>query len=96
MASYSLSKEARDDIDGILVFIANDNIDTAVQFNDRLEETLNMLGTNPLAGRERNELREGLRYFPFGSYLIFYQLWAGKVAITRVLHATRDIDEIFG
>lgn len=95
MANYSLSREAKNDINEILIFIAEDNIDAALLFNARLEETLNLLGQNPMAGRERNELREGLRSFPHGSYLIFYQLWAGKVAITRVLHAARDLDEIF-
>jgi toxin ParE1/3/4 len=95
MANYSLSKEAKNDINEILIFIAEDNIDAAVLFNVRLEETLNLLGRNPLAGRERNDLREGLRSFPHGGYVVFYQLWAGKVAITRVLHAARDLDEIF-
>jgi hypothetical protein len=30
-----------------------------------------------------------------GNYLIFYRLWAGKVAITRVIHSARDLEEIF-
>ncbi|MDM7922448.1 MAG: type II toxin-antitoxin system RelE/ParE family toxin [Pyrinomonadaceae bacterium] len=95
MPNYSLSKEARRDIDEILVFIAADNIDAAVQFNDSLEEFLEMLGDNPLTGRARDDVQEGLRYFPFGSYLVFYRVWAGKVTVVRVLHSAREVGEQF-
>jgi toxin ParE1/3/4 len=95
MPSYSLSKEAKADINDILIFIAEDNIDAAVRFSEQLEEALKLLGDNPLAGRERTDLQYGLRYFPFRSYLIFYRVWAGKVTIARILHAARDLDEIF-
>lgn len=95
MDSYSLSKEARQDIDDILIYIAADQVDAAVLSNDRLDELFWMLADNPRAGRERPELSEGLRCFPLGSYLIFYRLWAGRVTIARVLHSARDLDEIF-
>lgn len=95
MASYSLSKEARQDIDDILIYIAADQIEAAVAFNDRLEELFWMLADNPRAGRERPELGDGLRCFPLDSYLVFYRLWAGRVTIARVLHSARDLDEIF-
>ena len=95
MPKYSLSREARQDIDGILIHIATDNIDAAISFNDRLEDVCLMLGENPKAGRERPELNEGLRSFPFGNYLIFYRIWAGRISITRVLHSARDLDEMF-
>jgi toxin ParE1/3/4 len=95
MASYSLSKEARQDIDDILIYMAADQVDAAVLFNDRLDELFWMLADNPRAGRERPDLSEGLRCFPLDSYLIFYRLWAGRVTIARVLHSARDLDEIF-
>ena len=95
MPDYSLSSEARADIDEILIFIAADDLDAAVLFNDRLEETFSMLGDNPKAGRERSELNEGLRGFPHGNYVIFYRIWARRVTVARVLHSARDLDEIF-
>lgn len=95
MSRYSLSREARQDIDGILIYIAADNIDAAISFNDRLEDVCLMLGENPKAGRERPELNEGLRSFPFGNHLVFYRIWAGRISITRVLHSARDLDEMF-
>lgn len=95
MHNFSLSREARSDIDEILIFIAADNVEAAISFNDRLHEIFLMLGDNPLAGRERPELNEGLRSFPYGSYLIFYRIWAGEVTVTRVMHSARDLDELF-
>lgn len=95
MTSYSLSREARQDIDEILVYIAADQLDAAVSFNDRLDETFTMLADNPKAGRERPELNQGVRSFPVGNYLIFYQVWARKVTIARAIHGARDLDEMF-
>ena len=95
MPSYSLSREARQDIDEILIFIAADNLDAAISFNDHLDNVFVMLSDNPKAGRERLELNEGLRSFPLGNYLVFYRIWAEKISITRVLHSARDLDELF-
>lgn len=95
MPNYSLSKQARQDIDEILMHIAADNVDAAERFNNTLEELISMIGDSPMSGRERPDLKEGMRYFPTGSYLVFYRIWAGRVAIVRVLHSARDIDEIF-
>ena len=90
-----ITPEAEEDIDEILGYIALDNFQASVVFYDRLMERFEILTANPKAGRERLELDRGLRCFPFGNYLIFYRIWAGEVAITRVLHSARDIDEIF-
>jgi toxin ParE1/3/4 len=95
MPNYALSGVAREDIDELLLFIAADDLNSAIAFNLRLEAAFLMLGNNPKAGRERPELNEGLRSFPIRSYLVFYRIWAGKVTITRVLHSARDLDEIF-
>ncbi|MBX3294813.1 MAG: type II toxin-antitoxin system RelE/ParE family toxin [Acidobacteria bacterium] len=90
-----ITPEAEEDIDEILGYIAADNFEAAITLYGRLTGTFEMLAENPFAGRERSDLKEGLRYFPSGSYLVFYRTWAGRVAIVRVLHAARDIDEIF-
>jgi toxin ParE1/3/4 len=95
MAKYFTTRRADDDIDEILAHIATDNLEASLAFYDRLIGSFEMLADNPRAGRERPELRERLRSFPLGSYLIFYQVWAGQVAIARVLHSARDLDEIF-
>jgi toxin ParE1/3/4 len=95
MPDFIISREAEDDINEILDFIANDNFDASISLYARMIDTFEMLADNPMAGRDRADLKDGMRYFPIGSYLIFYRVWAGKVSITRVLHAARDLDEIF-
>jgi toxin ParE1/3/4 len=95
MANYIITPNAEKDIDEILLFIANDNVDAAITFNDRLINCFELLADNAKIGRERPELKEDLRSFPEGNYLIFYREWSGIVAIVRVLHGARDLDEIF-
>jgi toxin ParE1/3/4 len=95
MANHSITRKAEEDINEILAFIASDNFDASLAFYDRLINLFETLGSNPKVGRERSDLNQGLRVFPFGNFLIFYRVWAGQVAIARVLHSARDLDEIF-
>lgn len=96
IANYIITPHAEKDIEDILMFIAADSVDAAITFNERLASRFEMLAENPKMGRERPEIKEGLRSFPEGNYLVFYREWAGIVAIVRVLHGARDLDEIFG
>lgn len=95
MAKYIVTREAEEDIDEILAYIAADNFEASLALYDRLIDLFEMLADNPKAGRERPELKEGQRSFPVDNYLIFYRGWAGNVAITRVVHSARDLDELF-
>jgi toxin ParE1/3/4 len=95
MTKPIITPEAVEDIDEILAYIAADNFDASVAFYSRLMDLFETLVSNPKAGRERDDLEQGLRSFPFGNYLIFYRSWAGRVAISRVLHSARDLDETF-
>jgi toxin ParE1/3/4 len=96
VANYIITSSAEQDIDEILRFIAVDDLDAAIAFFDRLIGRFEMLAENPKAGRERSELKQDLRSFPEGNYLVFYREWAGIVAIVRVLHGARDLDELSG
>lgn len=95
MPKYIISHEADEDINEILAHIALDNFSAALALYDRLTDLFQMLADNSNAGRERPELKEDLRSFPEGNYLIFYRQWAGKIAIVRVIHGARDLDEVF-
>jgi toxin ParE1/3/4 len=50
-----------------------------------------MLVQNPLAGRERAELGQGLRSFAVSNYVIFYVPQSGGVEIVRVMNGRQDI-----
>lgn len=95
MARYQITRHAREDIDEILAFIAADNLDAALKLGDRLIELFELLADNSKIGRPRAELKEELRSFPEGNYVIFYRRWAGEIAIVRVLHSARELDELF-
>ncbi len=95
MGKYIITRQAELDIDEILAYIAADSLDAALSFNVRLTELFEMLAANSKAGVERSELKEDLRSFPQGNYLIFYRRWAGNVAIVRVIHGARHLEEIF-
>ena len=95
MARYSLTRKAQEDIGEILTYIAVDNIDAAIIFDDKLTEVFELLSSNKKIGRLRPELKEDLRSFPEGNYLIFYRIWAGEIAIVRVLNGARDLNELF-
>ena len=88
-----VSREARRDLDEIWFYIAQDSLTNADRFVDRLSERFPLLASMPHMGRSREDLAEGLRGFPFESYLILYRVQDRNIEIVRVLHAARDIEK---
>jgi toxin ParE1/3/4 len=80
------------DLDSIWNFIAADNIQAAERLIDRIGSVFQMLVENPLAGRERPELRKGLRSFPVRNYIIFYIPVPDGIEVIRVMNGRQDID----
>lgn len=77
-------------------YIADDSMDRADEFLDRIEEKLQRLALNPGLGRKRDELLPGLQSFPIGNYVVFYQEIQDGIDVIRVLRGSRDIEAIFG
>ena len=86
---------ARDDLAEIWDYIADDSIKQADAFIDRIDSAFHLLAGQPMMGRERDELVPGLRSFPIGRYVIFYEPLPDGIAVVRVLHSARDIDAQF-
>jgi toxin ParE1/3/4 len=84
------------DILEIWDYIAEDSLDAADRWVDRLDKQFDLLATQPLMGRAREELAPGVRGIPFGRYVIFYMPLADGIDVIRVLHSARDIDAAFG
>lgn len=80
------------DLDSIWEFIASDSIRAAEKQIERIGDILEMLVENPLAGRERRELRADLRSFPVGNYVIFYIPLHDGIEVIRVMHGRQDIN----
>lgn len=88
------SDKFADDIDEIWFYIAQDDVEAADRLIDSFERIYDILAENPYIGRTHYELRHDLRYFPYGSYIIFYFPTNYGVEIYRVLHAARDVEQI--
>jgi toxin ParE1/3/4 len=76
-------------------YIADDSLDRADDFLDRIEEKLQALARNPGMGRRREELLPGLQSFPVGNYVVFYREIKDGIDVIRVLRGSRDIEGIF-
>lgn len=84
------------DVLDIWDYIAEDSIEQADRWVDKLDEKFKLIATQPLMGRSRAELAANVRSFPFGRYVIFYEPVEGGIDVVRVLHSARDIDAVFG
>jgi len=90
-----LSSLAKSDLGEIWLFIAEDNVSVADRFIDELFSKFLILIEQPILGRDRQDVREGVRSLVCGKLVIFYKLTEGVVDIVRVLHGARDIENIF-
>jgi hypothetical protein len=54
-----------------------------------------LLAIQPLMGRARDELPPGLRSFPFGRHVIFFEPIEDGIEVVRPLHSARDADAQF-
>lgn len=95
MARVFRRPQARDDIDDIWNYIADDNINAADNWLDKLDEQFALLTLQPLMGRARDELAAGIRSFPFARYMIFYLPLPNGIDVVRVLHSARDVSALF-
>lgn len=96
MARVTRRPLAAADILDIWDHIAEDSLDQADRWIDKLDEKFGILATQPLMGRAREELAADLRSFPFGRYVIFYMPVQDGIDVARVLHSARDVDAAFG
>lgn len=95
MRTIRRSPRAEIDLLEICDYIARDNPAAAERQLDRIEYACRVLAENPLAGPVRNDLAPGLRFYPVGNYLIFYEDRGDRLLIVRVLHGARDYRQEF-
>jgi len=90
---FLLAPEAAQDLDDIWEYIAQDDIEAADRFIQRLHESILNLTETPGAGHRREDLVEDrpLLFWPVGNYLILYRTRASSIEIVAVVHGKRDI-----
>ena len=87
--------EADADLIQIWLYIAEDSPTAADRLLDRINSISQIVAENPMMGQSQDDLAPGLRSFPMGNYLIFYQPIEDGIEIVRVLNASRDISSLF-
>ncbi len=90
--TYRLSQEADSDLEEIFDYTVHKfGFDRAVTYVSSFNDLFNRLAGNPLLGRERAELRSGLRSMVKESHVVFYRVLKNHIRIVRVLHTSRDV-----
>ncbi len=89
MSRIVRSKLARADLRDAWLYIAQDSIGAADRFLERIDQTVRMIAERPEIGESQDGLKQGLRRFVVGNYLIFYEPIVGGVRVVRVLHGAR-------
>ncbi len=103
--SYAIFKrpQAERDIEECFVYIAEDNLDTAVYFLVAVDDSIEQLAQFPLLGKQsefQNKQFQNMRMWKvkgYEKYLIFYiaDEIEETIDVIRVLYASRDIKDIF-
>jgi toxin ParE1/3/4 len=62
---------------------------------ERFNSVFDMLGSQPLLGEARTELGHDFRAHVLGNYLIIYRPLQRQIQILRIIHAARDLKQLF-
>ena len=95
MSRVTRRPQAEADILEIWDFIAEDSVVEADLWVDRLDAKFELWATQPMMGRPRDELAQGLRSLTFGRYVIFFEPMLEGIDVVRVLHGSRDLEADF-
>ena len=89
---YELSPEADSDIENIFDYTVKEfGLEQAVSYTSQLDKAFAQILSNPKSGRERAEIRKGLRSIVQNSHVIFYRILKDRIRIVRILHGSRDL-----
>jgi toxin ParE1/3/4 len=95
--THRIASRAEADLDAIWIYVASKSgsMDVANRLIDALTERFFLLTNFPQAGRRRDaEFGSGVRSFPVGEYIILYLVEDADVLILRVLHGSRDLEDL--
>jgi toxin ParE1/3/4 len=87
---------AEEDLGEIWFYFAQEDPIRADNVIEKLIADIERAAEFPAMGRERPEYGAGIRSFPFGVYMVFYRRTESGISVSRILHASRDIDSIMG
>lgn len=90
--TYRLSQAADQDIEAIFDYTqAEYGLQQAIQYTSSFSKIFDELVTSPELGRNRPEIRIGLRSIAHQEHVIFYRIMKDHIRIVRVLYGRSDI-----
>ncbi|MGC1872277.1 MAG: type II toxin-antitoxin system RelE/ParE family toxin [Acidobacteriaceae bacterium] len=92
MKKYVLSAAAEADLNAIWEYIAEDNVDAADRWIDKLFDAFEAVGQNPNMGHRREDLTLfPVLFWPVAAYLVIYRVQGRSIEVVAVIHGARDI-----
>jgi addiction module RelE/StbE family toxin len=91
-------QEALDDLEEIVLYIAQDIVAAALRMHDRIIEKANDLITFPKRGRlipDQKMSAAGFRMLGIKPYIAFYRVIESNVFIYRVLHGATNYPRLY-
>ena len=90
--------QAEDDLGSIFDYIAENSVDNALDYIDRIQSAIENLSTSPYIGvscRAKGIDRD-CRILIFENFMIFYQVNEAdsKIMILRILHGSRENQDL--
>lgn len=88
------TRQANEDVLNIWAYIAEQDQGAADKLVLQINSLLQKLSAHPGLGAKQEQYRKGLRCFPIGSYLIFYEPVEDGIQVIRVLHGARHWEDL--
>ncbi len=86
-----LAERARSDLRDILNFTERRwGREQRSTYRRLIRDTASTLASSPSLGRARDDLLPGMRSYPAGSHLLYYQEAGNELMIVRILHSRQD------
>ena len=98
MSQLRYLAQAKDDLISIKKYIARESgsQSMALLYTGKIREQCRKWADRPgKIGRLRAELRENLRSFPYGNYVIFFMYNDDDLEIVTIIEGHRDIEAMF-
>lgn len=92
--TIELRPKAEDDLIDIHSFTRREwGVSRANSYIREIHQAFLTLANHSTAGRDRSEIRPGLRSFSIGSHSVFYKSLPRGVLVVRVLHQSMDFEK---
>jgi toxin ParE1/3/4 len=95
MPSYKFAPSARAELRKIIAYINEESEPAAERWFEKLQKKCDTLAHSPKIGRIREDITPELHMFPYGDYLIFYDIVSAGIQVIHIIHGMQDVRGMF-